>query len=222
MQAAVFASVTAHERPPDYYRDPARSARRAGADHSRELSHARAARARRRAAADDEIAQARRGVRRARRPATARRLRSRARRPDGASHDDASDPAAHGTRRLSLLRRAARPQRVLERDDECGRARARCIPPSASGSSTRASACSVAFRSSTQISIWVTWPQDAPMHGEMRNLSLNGMSFTSTVLFAAEPNRAHRLQRAARARRASRTSSTTRSGASASAPESSS
>jgi hypothetical protein len=32
------------------------------------------------------------------------------------------------------------------------------------------------------IEILVAWPQDAPLHGVMRNLSSNGMSFTTTVL----------------------------------------
>jgi predicted TIM-barrel enzyme len=33
------------------------------------------------------------------------------------------------------------------------------------------------------IAILVTWPQVAPIDGEMRNLSLNGMSFASGVRF---------------------------------------
>jgi hypothetical protein len=33
------------------------------------------------------------------------------------------------------------------------------------------------------ITILVTWPQAAPIDGEMRNLSLNGMSFVSGVRF---------------------------------------
>ena len=32
------------------------------------------------------------------------------------------------------------------------------------------------------IEVLVTWPQEAPLHGVMRSLSLNGMSFTTTVL----------------------------------------
>ena len=31
------------------------------------------------------------------------------------------------------------------------------------------------------IHIWVTWPQAAPFQSEMRDLSLNGMSFVSAV-----------------------------------------
>ena len=34
-----------------------------------------------------------------------------------------------------------------------------------------------------QVSIWVTWPQAAPILGDMRNLSLDGMAFESNVLF---------------------------------------
>ena len=32
------------------------------------------------------------------------------------------------------------------------------------------------------IEVLVTSPQEAPLHGVMRSLSLNGMSFTTTVL----------------------------------------
>ena len=33
------------------------------------------------------------------------------------------------------------------------------------------------------ISIWTRWDQDTPIAGEMRNVSLNGLAFTSPVLF---------------------------------------
>ena len=70
---------------------------------------------------------------------------------------------------------------MLERDDECGQ----CASPLYAAERHR-------FEYSGQrmlnripkqraIEILVTWPQEAPLHGEMRNLSLNGMSFTTTV-----------------------------------------
>ena len=33
------------------------------------------------------------------------------------------------------------------------------------------------------IEVFVTWPQDAPIRADMRNLSLNGMSFVGAVRF---------------------------------------
>ena len=72
-------------------------------------------------------------------------------------------------------------QRVLERDDECGH----CASPLFAAERHR-------FEYSGQrmlnripkqhgIDIWVTWPQPTPIRGEMRNLSLNGMSFVAPV-----------------------------------------
>ncbi len=74
-------------------------------------------------------------------------------------------------------------QRVLERNDECGR----CGSPLFAAERHR-------FEYSGQrmlnripkrhgIDIWVTWPQAVPIRGEMRNLSLNGMQFASAVRF---------------------------------------
>lgn len=71
---------------------------------------------------------------------------------------------------------------MLERDDECGQ----CASPLYATERQR-------FEYSGQrmlnripkqraIEILVAWPQDAPLHDVMRNLSLNGMSFTTTVL----------------------------------------
>jgi hypothetical protein len=41
------------------------------------------------------------------------------------------------------------------------------------------------------IDVWVAWPQEAPIRGEMRNLSLNGMSFATGVRL--EPNQIVRI-----------------------------
>jgi hypothetical protein len=73
-------------------------------------------------------------------------------------------------------------QRVLERDDECGH----CASPLYAAERHR-------FEFSGQrmlrripkrhtIAVWVTWPQALPYEAELRDLSLNGMSFASSVL----------------------------------------
>jgi len=83
-------------------------------------------------------------------------------------------------------------ERSLERDDEC----AQCSSPLYPAERHR-------FEYSGQrmlnripkrhgIGIWVTWPQDAPIRAEMRDLSLNGMSFASGVRF--EPNQIVRIE----------------------------
>ena len=72
---------------------------------------------------------------------------------------------------------------TLERDDECGCCASPLYP--AERQRLEYSGQRTLRRISKQhaISIWVTWPQDTPMSGEMRNLSLDGMAFTSNVLF---------------------------------------
>jgi len=97
-------------------------------------------------------------------------------------HAAASDPTGtRGTHNCLFCGTAHGLTRVLERDDECGR----CASPLYAAERQR-------FEYSGQrmlnripkqraIDIWVTWPQEAPLRGDMRNLSLNGMSFTTTV-----------------------------------------
>jgi hypothetical protein len=96
--------------------------------------------------------------------------------------DDALDPAgAPGSRNCLFCGTPHGLQRVLERDDECGH----CASPLFAAERHR-------FEYSGQrmlnripkqhgIDVWVTWPQVAPIRGEMRNLSLNGMSFVAPM-----------------------------------------
>ena len=101
---------------------------------------------------------------------------------DGAAHQEAHDPdGAPGTRNCLFCGTPHGLRRVLERGDECGH----CASPLFAAERHR-------FEYSGQrmlnripkrhaVDIWVTWPQTAPIRGEMRNLSLNGMSFVSAV-----------------------------------------
>ena len=96
--------------------------------------------------------------------------------------DDTVDPAgAPGARNCLFCGAPHGLQRVLERDDECGH----CASPLFAAERHR-------FEYSGQrmlnripkqhaIDLWVTWPQVAPIRGEMRNLSLNGMSFVAPM-----------------------------------------
>jgi hypothetical protein len=93
--------------------------------------------------------------------------------------------AEHGatTAKCLFCGETARFDRVLEPDDEC----AGCASPlyladrhrlTRSGPRTLRR---IAKRH--PVSIWVTWPQDTPILGDMRNLSLDGMAFEANVLF---------------------------------------
>lgn len=96
--------------------------------------------------------------------------------------DDAADLAGTaGTHNCLFCGAPHGLQRVFERDDDCGH----CASPLYAAERHR-------FEYSGQrmlnripkqhgIDIWVTWPQAAPIRGEMRNLSLNGMSFVAPV-----------------------------------------
>jgi hypothetical protein len=101
--------------------------------------------------------------------------------PDAARHDTIDETGAAGTRNCLFCGAPHGLQRVLERDDECGR----CLSPLFAAERHR-------FEFSGQrmlrripkrhaIDIWVTWPQTAPLQAEMRDLSLNGMSFAAAV-----------------------------------------
>lgn len=97
-------------------------------------------------------------------------------------HDTGDSSGAPGTRNCLFCGAPHGLQRVLERDDECGH----CASPLFAAERHR-------FEFSGQrmlrripkrhaIDIWVTWPQALPLQGELRDLSLNGMSFASSVL----------------------------------------
>jgi hypothetical protein len=100
---------------------------------------------------------------------------------DTPRHDTLDETGTPGTHNCLFCGAPHGLKRVLERDDECGR----CASPLFAAERHR-------FEFSGQrmlhripkrhtIDIWVTWPQAAPINGEMRDLSLNGMSFASAV-----------------------------------------
>lgn len=71
----------------------------------------------------------------------------------------------------------------LKRDDECRR----CASPLCPAERHRLEYSGQRILGRIQvrhaISIWTRWDQDTPIAGEMRNVSLNGLAFTSPVLF---------------------------------------
>jgi curved DNA-binding protein CbpA len=74
-------------------------------------------------------------------------------------------------------------KRVLERDDECGRCLSPLYPAERHRLEYSGQRMLQRIPKEHAIHLWVTWPQDAPIRAEMRNLSLNGMSFTAAVRF---------------------------------------
>jgi hypothetical protein len=82
-------------------------------------------------------------------------------------------------------------ERVLERDDEC----ARCLSPLYPAERHRLEYSGRRMLNRIPkrhaIDVAVTWPQETPIRAEMRELSLNGMSFESGVRF--EPNQIVRI-----------------------------
>src|SRR5687768_4562439 len=71
----------------------------------------------------------------------------------------------------------------LKRDDECQRCASPLYP--AERQRLEYSGQRILGRIQLQhpISIWTRWHRDTPIAGEMRNLSLNGMAFVSSLLF---------------------------------------
>jgi hypothetical protein len=94
-------------------------------------------------------------------------------------HEHASGAA--GTHHCLFCGAAHGLQRALERDDECGR----CSSPLLAAERHRFdySGQRMLQRVPKQhaVDIWVTWPQEAPIRADMRNLSLNGMQFVAPV-----------------------------------------
>lgn len=72
-------------------------------------------------------------------------------------------------------------ERVLERDDECGRCGSPLFPAERHRLEVSGQRMLQRIPKRHAIDVWVTWPQDAPIQAEMRNLSLNGMSFATGV-----------------------------------------
>jgi curved DNA-binding protein CbpA len=82
-------------------------------------------------------------------------------------------------------------ERSLERDDECARCASPLFPAERHRLEYSGQRMLRRIPKAHAINVWVTWPQDAPIRAEMRNLSLNGMSFASNVRF--EPNQIVRI-----------------------------
>ena len=107
--------------------------------------------------------------------------RERAARTD-AAQDDTGDHAGTAVRCLFCGAMYSY-VRALERDDQCGRCASPLYPAERQRAEYSGQRTLRRIAKQHAINIWVTWPQDTPMAGEMRNLSLDGMAFTSNVLF---------------------------------------
>ena len=73
--------------------------------------------------------------------------------------------------------------RAIEHDDQCARCASPLYPAERQRLEHSSQRTLKRIPRQVPISVWVMWPQDAPMPGQMRNLSLDGMAFTSNVLF---------------------------------------
>ena len=82
-------------------------------------------------------------------------------------------------------------ERVLERDDDCGRCASPLFPAERHRLEFSGQRMLQRIPKRHAIGVWVTWPQDPPIRAEMRNLSLNGMSFALGVRL--EPNQVVRI-----------------------------
>jgi curved DNA-binding protein CbpA len=102
---------------------------------------------------------------------------------DTAPHDTEDPNGTSGTRSCLFCGAPHDLKRALEHDDQCGR----CASPLSPAERHR-------FEYSGQrmlnripkqrgIEIWVAWPQEAALRAEMRDLSLNGMSFIIAARF---------------------------------------
>jgi DnaJ-like protein/PilZ domain-containing protein len=115
----------------------------------------------------------------------------RAAHTDAAPQDGADAGGAAGTRSCLFCGALHALERVLERDDECGRCGSPLFPAERHRLEYSGQRMLRRIPKVHAINVWVTWPQDAPLRAEMRNLSLNGMSFASNVRF--EPNQIVRI-----------------------------
>jgi hypothetical protein len=98
-------------------------------------------------------------------------------------HDDAG--GSPGTRGCLFCGALHGLERVLERDDECGHCLSPLYPAERHRLEFSGQRMLQRIPKRHSIDVWVTWPQDAPIRAEMRNLSLNGMSFATAVRLEA-------------------------------------
>ena len=83
-------------------------------------------------------------------------------------------------------------ERALAREDECGHCRSPLYPAERHRLEYSGQRILGRIQLRRPISIWTQSHRDTPIAGEMRNLSLNGIGLTSSVLF--EPNQIVRIE----------------------------
>lgn len=116
----------------------------------------------------------------------------RAGRADSAPRDVNDETGTIGTRSCLFCGALHALERSLERDDECGQCASPLYPAERHRLEYSGQRMLNRIPKRHAIHLWVAWPQDSPIRGEMRNLSLNGMSFASGVRF--EPNQIVRIE----------------------------
>lgn len=116
----------------------------------------------------------------------------RAARADTLHEDTAGQAGTAGTKSCLFCGAPHDLERALETDDECGRCGSPIFPAERHRLEYSGQRMLRRIPKVHAINLWVTWPQDAPIRAEMRNLSLNGMSFASNVRF--EPNQIVRIE----------------------------
>jgi hypothetical protein len=103
--------------------------------------------------------------------------------PDSTRHDKADPTGVPGARSCLFCGTPHALDRALERDDECGQCASPLYPAERHRLEYSGQRMLRRIAKRHPIAISVTWPQAAPIEGEMRDLSLNGLSFASTVRF---------------------------------------
>ena len=98
---------------------------------------------------------------------------------DSTQHDNAEQTGAPGARSCLFCGTPL----ALERDDECGPCASPLYPAERHRLEYSGQRMLRRIAKRHAITVSVTWPQTTPIEGEMRDLSLNGMSFASTVRF---------------------------------------
>ena len=104
--------------------------------------------------------------------------------PDSTRHDKEDQTGATpGARSCLFCGTPLALERALERDDECGQCASPLYPAERHRLEYSGQRMLRRIAKRHAITVSVTWPQTVPIEGEMRDLSLNGMSFASVVRF---------------------------------------